>query len=315
MARQLKNFMKAKKRWRCKCLTISRRRSWDFCHCAESSDFYIYWITQTFTVDWEQRRIFANGSYIAVTNDNWTEIFFTTESWVSDLPDDATYALVIINEDNYNILKALTDRLSEASDESWVDAVTKVSAEELHVIKSNIDRSKWTVVKLVKEDDNLVGIYDYTVKNKLGEVTIEDDKYYIDGKEIFIMDTEEGDAIKDYFEKVFVEWVENIPVDYQLSWTFRNIVKAKVVDSIESVDEDTLRVTDKDGVWVYDLKINSDSVTVYVVEDDSEIIGEFDLDFADVEDLLDYIPFMFITKDFNDMVIERIENDDFIHNS
>jgi len=31
--RQLKAFMKAKKRWRCKCLTLNMWRCWEFCWC------------------------------------------------------------------------------------------------------------------------------------------------------------------------------------------------------------------------------------------------------------------------------------------
>lgn len=32
--RQLKSFLKQKKRGRCKCLTLNRWRCWDFCTCA-----------------------------------------------------------------------------------------------------------------------------------------------------------------------------------------------------------------------------------------------------------------------------------------
>lgn len=307
--------MKAKKRGRCKCLAISRWRCWDFCHCKETTNLTIYWIAQTFEIDGEQWRIFANWTYIAITNDNGTDIYFTTSVGYSGLPEGAEYALTIINNTQYNTLKALADRLSEASDADGVNAKTQITNEEQHLIQSNIDRAKGTTVKLTKDWDEVIGIYDYHLSKKLWEVSVADSKYYIDGKEIYIDDSEDWEVTKDYFARVFVDWVENVPVDFKISAIIRELVKKEVVNNISYVDENNYRVTNSEWIWLYDIQIESDWVTIQVVENDEEVVGSFSLAFEDSEDLLDYLPFVIISEEFNNIVMERIENDDFIHNA
>ena len=59
--RQLKSFMKQRKRGRCKCLALNRWRCWDFCTCANEC--------------WEIESNSTEGNNIIepVIPDNWTE--------------------------------------------------------------------------------------------------------------------------------------------------------------------------------------------------------------------------------------------------
>lgn len=265
MPRQLKNFMKARKRGWCKCLAISRWRCGDYCNCAWENSITIFWIRNEFIMPYtnESWRVFANGSYIAVSNDNWLNYYYIAdESDRSWLPAQAEYEYVIVDESLYNTLSWLIDKLGAATDEYWVDAKTATTSKETNAL---LEGYRWTTkVSLYfnwdwEWDTSKPSELVFDVLNFRWEKLWKMSLTSVNGKAMIYV-WEDDAVLADYVSKIIAQPNTNILIDYRLSLSIRDLFDADIVDSV--IVSWVIRVhSDED--WLYDLSIDDNS-TPYV---------------------------------------------------
>lgn len=121
----------------CKCLLLNAWRCGEYCGCGNEGTLTLNGIENSFIMPGteENFRIFANTSYIAVTNDDGMNYYFiASEADRTSLPASAEYEYVVVDADDYATLSAALARADEASDANGVQAETILTAEEKGII-------------------------------------------------------------------------------------------------------------------------------------------------------------------------------------
>lgn len=271
--RELKTFLKQKKWMRrcgeCKCLLLNAWRCGEFCGCGEGDTLILNGIDNAFIMPGteENFRIFANSTYIAVTNDDGMNYYFiASEAGRTSLPASAEYEYVVVDADAYATLSAALARADEASDASGAQAETTLTTAEKAIIVNAYKEVANSSVYFKRDGEGdsskplelEFDVYGYS-KQHLGKMSVTNIK---GNAALYIGD--DNEALMDYIAKAIAQPHTEIFVDYKLSKSIREAFAVTITQSV--ISGNVIRVH-SDVEWLYDLSAESDGTFIATAGD------------------------------------------------
>lgn len=223
MPRQLKNFLKERKRGWCKCKCLSRWRCGDFCSCSNNVDNTFYFTGYTFIMPGTNKTwTFAPHNDNIQFTDGTTSIFIVENwSWISPT---MIKDYIIVDSDSYYIFMELAYDVADNIDEYWPDAKTVISEEDKAIIVNAFNQLTSQIVYF-----NWDGVTYQNNKNTMPLYNVED--YF--GKKLWtqsmvetnwkfaILWGNDWNKYTDLMTELITQWEGVMKVPYPFSATIR----------------------------------------------------------------------------------------------
>lgn len=276
--------MKAKKRGRCSCVTLSRWRSWDFCSCSSAKgkeDDSFYFTGYTFKMPWTNKTwTISRGSWYVSFADGATK-FHIVENGSAISAAMVTNKDVII-EDNADYIKLamLYETIQDNIAQDWAEAKTTVSDDEKDIIVAGFNTLKnqqvwfdWDGTTFWNNNNSfpLYNVVDYN-----GEVLWQQWLLETGGKFAYL-EGNDWDTFMDYYSDLLQAGATKMKVDYEFSGVIREWFALESRPSKGGIDVDGYTCYVPTTTWyLYKLSFTNDNVLQLIMAEAGQWIPGVD---------------------------------------